>query len=193
MNVGDILYNDINKYINLANQGGVNTHLENEHIYIIPSLLLSGGKVLLDNEDPFITSCWSLLYKNPDGTNYQLTTREEVLANYDKFSEACKIISNVWPEMEFNIANTLRNIHIIESPYDDKHVSCTAANFFGSILVAANAKLGCREIHQIIPTRFDWLQLPFFQKKLSFPCYCIIDTPVDPVHSKLGNKQTREV
>ena len=136
LNVGDILYNDINKYINLANQGGVNTHLENEHIYIIPSLLLSGGKVLLDNEDPFITSCWSLLYKNPDGTNYQLTTREEVLANYDKFSEACKIISNVWPEMEFNIANTLRNIHIIESPYDDKHVSCTAANFFGSILVS---------------------------------------------------------
>ena len=136
LNVGDILYNDINKYINLANQGGVNTHLENEHIYIIPSLLLTGGKVLLDNEDPFITSCWSLLYKNPDGTNYQLTTREEVLVNYDKFSEACKIISNVWPEMEFNIANTLRNIHIIESPYDDKHVSCTAANFFGSILVS---------------------------------------------------------
>lgn len=136
LNVGDILYNDIHKYINLANQGGVNTHLENEHIYIIPSLLLSGGKVLLDNEDPFITSCWSLLYKNPDGTNYQLTTREVVLANYDKFSEACKIVSNVWPEMEFNIANTLRNIHIIESPYDDKHVSCTAANFFGSILVS---------------------------------------------------------
>ena len=136
LKVGDILCNDIRKYINLANQGGVHTHLENENIYIIPSLLLSGGKVLLDNEDPFITSCWSSLYKNPDGTKYQLTTREVVLANYEKFSEACKIISNVWPEMEFNIANTLRNIHIIESPYDDKHVSCTAANFFGSILVS---------------------------------------------------------
>jgi HEXXH motif-containing protein len=136
LKVGDILCNDIHKYINLANQGGVHTHLENENIYIIPSLLLSGGKVLLDNEDPFITSCWSSLYKNPDGTKYQLTTREVVLANYEKFSEACKIISNVWPEMEFNIANTLRNIHIIESPYDDKHVSCTAANFFGSILVS---------------------------------------------------------
>jgi len=136
LKVGDILCNDIQKYINLANQGGVHTHLENENIYIIPSLLLSGGKVLLDNEDPFITSCWSSLYKNPDGTKYQLTTREVVLANYEKFSEACKIISNVWPEMEFNIANTLRNIHIIESPYDDKHVSCTAANFFGSILVS---------------------------------------------------------
>lgn len=136
LKVGDILYNDLHKYINLANQGGINSHLENENIYIIPSLLLSGGKVLLDNEDPFITSCWSLLYKNPDGTNYRLTTREVVLANYDKFSDACKIISNVWPEMEFNIANTLRNIHIIESPYDDKHVSCTAANFFGSILVS---------------------------------------------------------
>jgi len=134
--VGDILYNDINKYINFANQGGINSHLENENIYIIPSLLLSGGKVLLDNEDPFITSCWSLLYKNPDGTNYRLTTREVVLANYEKFSDACKIISKVWPEMEFNIASTLRNIHIIESPYDDKHVSCTAANFFGSILVS---------------------------------------------------------
>jgi hypothetical protein len=136
LKVGDILCNDINKYVNLANQGGVHTHLENENIYIIPSLLLSGGKVLLDNEDPFITSCWSSLYKNPDGTKYQLTTREVVLANYEKFSEACKIIYNVWPEMEFNIANTLRNIHIIESPYDDKHVSCTAANFFGSILVS---------------------------------------------------------
>jgi HEXXH motif-containing protein len=136
LKVGDILYNDLHKYINLANQGGINSHLENENIYIIPSLLLSGGKVLLDNEDPFITSCWSSLYKNPDGTKYQLTTREVVLTNYEKFSEACKIIYNVWPEMEFNIANTLRNIHIIESPYDDKHVSCTAANFFGSILVS---------------------------------------------------------
>ena len=136
LNVGNTLFNNVGKYINLANQGGVNTQLENEHIYIIPSLLLSGGKVLLDNEDPFITSCWSLLYKNPDGTHYKLTTREAVASNYEIFSKACKIISNVWPEMEFNIANTLRNIHIIESPYDDKHVSCTAANFFGSILVS---------------------------------------------------------
>ena len=136
LTVGNTLFNNVGKYINLANQGGINTHLENAHIYIIPSLLLSGGKVLLDNEDPFITSCWSLLYKNPDGTHYKLTTREAVASNYEIFSKACKIISNVWPEMEFNIANTLRNIHIIESPYDDKHVSCTAANFFGSILVS---------------------------------------------------------
>ena len=134
--VGNILYDNIKKYINLANFGGINTNLENDNIYIIPSLLLSGGKVLLDNEDPFITSGWSLLYKNPDGTNYNLTTREAVLSNYILFSNACKIISNVWPEMEFNIANTLRNIHIIESPYDDKHVSCTAANYFGSILLS---------------------------------------------------------
>ena len=97
---------------------------------------MSGGKILLDHEDPIITNGWSSLYKNPDGTKYILTNRNEVLDNYIYFFEASKLIHENWPEIAFNISKVLQNIHIIESPYTDKHVSCTAAHYYGSILVS---------------------------------------------------------
>ena len=128
-------YQDLNEIIKLANTGGV-SNIEINNIYITPSLLMSGGKILLDHEDPIITNGWSSLYKNPDGTKYILTSRNEVLDNYKYFFEASKLIHENWPEIALNISKVLQNIHIIESPYTDKHVSCTAANYYGSILVS---------------------------------------------------------
>jgi hypothetical protein len=128
-------YQDLNEIIKLANTGGI-SNIEINNIYITPSLLMSGGKILLDHEDPIITNGWSSLYKNPDGTKYILTSRNEVLDNYKYFFEASKLIHENWPEIAFNISKVLQNIHVIESPYTDKHVSCTAANYYGSILVS---------------------------------------------------------
>ena len=128
-------YNDLNEIIKLANTGGI-SNIEKNNIYITPSLLMSGGKILLDHEDPIITNGWSSLYKNPDGTKYILTNRNEVLDNYKYFFEASKLIHENWPEIAFNISKVLQNIHVIVSPYTDKHVSCTAAHYYGSILVS---------------------------------------------------------
>jgi hypothetical protein len=97
---------------------------------------MSGGKILLDHEDPIITNGWSSLYKNPDGTKYILTSRNKVLDNYKYFFEASKLINENWPEIAFNISKVLQNMHLIESPYPDKHVSCTAPHYYGSILVS---------------------------------------------------------
>ena len=128
-------YQNLNEIIKSANTGGI-SNIDNNNIYITPSLLMSGGKILLDHEDPIITNGWSSLYKNPDGTNYILTNRNEVIDNYKYFFEASKLIHENWPEIALNISKVLQNIHIIESPYTDKHVSCTAANYYGSILVS---------------------------------------------------------
>ena len=128
-------YQDLNEIIKLANTGGI-SNIEINNIYITPSLLMSGGKILLDHEDPIITNGWSSLYKNPDGSKYILTSRNEVLDNYKYFFEASKLIHENWPEIAFNISKVLQNIHVIESPYTDKHVSCTAAHYYGSILVS---------------------------------------------------------
>ena len=133
--INQIDYQNINEIIKSANTGGI-SNIENNNIYITPSLLMSGGKILLDHEDPIITNGWSSLYKNPDGTKYILTNRNEVLDNYKYFFEASKLIHENWPEIAFNISKVLQNIHIIESPYTDKHVSCTAAHYYGSILVS---------------------------------------------------------
>jgi hypothetical protein len=133
--INQIEYQNLNEIIKSANTGGI-LNLENNNIYITPSLLMSGGKILLDHEDPIITKGWSSLYKNPDGTNYILTNRNEVIDNYKYFFEASKLIHENWPEIALNISKVLQNIHIIESPYTDKHVSCTAANYYGSILVS---------------------------------------------------------
>ena len=133
--INQIDYQNLNEIIKSANTGGI-SNIENNNIYITPSLLMSGGKILLDHEDPIITNGWSSLYKNPDGTKYILTNRNEVLDNYIYFFEASKLIHENWPEIAFNISKVLQNIHIIESPYTDKHVSCTAAHYYGSILVS---------------------------------------------------------
>ena len=133
--INQIDYQNINEIIKSANTGGI-SNIENNNIYITPSLLMSGGKILLDHEDPIITNGWSSLYKNPDGTKYILTNRNEVLDNYIYFFEASKLIHENWPEIAFNISKVLQNIHVIESPYTDKHVSCTAAHYYGSILVS---------------------------------------------------------
>lgn len=135
LKIGSKIFNNIEQIVNIANVGGKSQSVI-KNIVFVPSLLLSGGKILLDNEDPIITSGWSTLYKNPDGTSYKLTKRENVLDSYTLFDKSVSLVHKLWPEIEFNISTIIRTIHIIESPYIDKHVSCTAVNFFGSILLS---------------------------------------------------------
>lgn len=108
----------------------------NSNIYIENTLLGTGGKIVVDSMDPYITSGWSSIYKNPDGSAYKLLTENESRISYDEILRGYNEIKLVWPEMEFTISTLIRTVHVINSPYPDRHMSCTSDQFFGSILLS---------------------------------------------------------
>lgn len=116
-------------------KGGI-IDFSNSNIYVENSLVGTGGKIVVDSIDPYITSGWSSIYKNPDGSCYKLLTKYESRIAYDEILQGYEEIRSVWPEMEFNISTLIRTVHVINSPYPDRHMSCTSDQFFGSILLS---------------------------------------------------------
>ena len=116
-------------------KGGISENSKS-NIYIQNTILGTGGKIVVDSIDPYITSGWSSIYKNPDGSSYKLLTKYESRIAYDEILLGYNEVKSVWPEMEFTISTLIRTVHVINSPYPDRHMSCTSDQFFGSILLS---------------------------------------------------------
>jgi hypothetical protein len=107
---------------------------------IQPSILGSGGKIIIDRIDPYIRRGWSMIYKNPDGSTYTQLTHNELNHIVPTVSKSFKMIQQYWPEMARNISAAIRKIHIVNSPHADLHLSCSNNCFFGSILVSTGSE-----------------------------------------------------
>jgi HEXXH motif-containing protein len=109
---------------------------ERNNISIQPSILGSGGKIIVDRIDPFIRMGWSMTYKNPDGSSYIQLDEHELNKIMPLVLKAFSMIQDSWVEMARNISATIRMVHIVRSPFPDLHMSCSNHSFFGSILVS---------------------------------------------------------
>jgi HEXXH motif-containing protein len=120
-----------------AAEKGVSTVSQpQEGVFIQASILGSNGKIILDRLDPFLRLGWSTLYKNPDGSGYLSITSSEMEEELSVIFKAYGLIQEHWPEIESHVGTSIRTIHLVKSPYVDRHMSCTSEQFFGSILTS---------------------------------------------------------
>lgn len=133
--LGEFEISDLDEQLYTCEKGGI-IKSSNSNIYIENSIVGSGGKIVIDAIDPYITSGWSSIYKNPDGSAYKLLTENEFWFSYDEILQGYNEVKSVWPEMEFTLSTLIRTVHVINSPNPDRHMSCTSDQFFGSILMS---------------------------------------------------------
>jgi HEXXH motif-containing protein len=125
------------EHVLFAAEKGVSTVLQlHEGVFIQVAILGSNGKILLDRLDPFLRLGWSTLYKNPDGSGYLSINSTEMVEEIPVFLKAYGLIKDHWPEIEGHIGGAIRTIHVVKSPYVNRHMSCTSDQFFGSILTS---------------------------------------------------------
>jgi hypothetical protein len=79
---------------------------------------------------------WATTYKNPNGSGYLSINTQEMAEELPTIFKAYRLIQEHWPEIEHHIGTTIRTIHLVKSPYIDRHMSCTSDQFFGSILTS---------------------------------------------------------
>jgi hypothetical protein len=133
--MGDQAFKDFEPIIKAAETGGTSPHVS-EFIRVHPSIRSSSGKVVIDSTDSYIRSGWSMIFKNPDGSSYIPVDFQSLTAEVESISAAMKEIDEAWPEMNWNISNVIRTVHVVKSPYEDRHMSCTSDQFFGCILLS---------------------------------------------------------
>lgn len=92
--------------------------------------------MILDRIDPFIRFEWSMRYKNPDGSRYLPIGFSEITNETPIVKDAFQLIEKYWMEMANHISSTIQVVHLVKSPYRDRHMSCTSELFFGSILTS---------------------------------------------------------
>jgi hypothetical protein len=133
--IGEFEITNLDELLYTCEKGGV-VETSNSTIHIENSIVGSGGKIVVDAIDPYITSGWSSIYKNPDGSAYKLLTENEFRISYEEILHGYNEVKSVWPEMEFTLSTLIRTVHVINSPNPDRHMSCTSNQFFGSILMS---------------------------------------------------------
>jgi hypothetical protein len=133
--IGEFEITNLDELLYTCEKGGV-VETSNSTIHIENSIVGSGGKIVVDAIDPYITSGWSSIYKNPDGSAYKLLTENEFRISYEEILQGYNEVKSVWPEMEFTLSTLIRTVHVINSPNPDRHMSCTSDQFFGSILMS---------------------------------------------------------
>ena len=129
-------YGDFQEVLYLAEKGVSTVSLPQEGVFIQASILGSNGKIILDRLDPFLRLGWSTLYKNPDGSGYLSINSKEMEEELPVVFKAYGLIQDYWPEIESHVGTSIRAIHLVKSPYVDRHMSCTSEQFFGSILTS---------------------------------------------------------
>lgn len=134
--IGDQVFSDFDQTLFLAERGVKQITQPQMGVFIQPSVLGSGGKILLDRVDPYLRMGWSTLYKNPDGSGYLNIEAGQLEKEVPVISAAYKLLHDFWPEIENNISGTIRSIHLVRSPHPDRHMSCTSEQFFGTILTS---------------------------------------------------------
>jgi hypothetical protein len=137
--IGEFEITNLDELLYTCEKGGI-VESSNSNIQIESSIVGAGGKIVIDAIDPFITSGWSSIYKNPDGSAYKLLTENEFRFSYDEILQGYNEVKSVWPEMEFTLSTLIRTVHVINSPNPDRHMSCTSDQFFGSILMSRGNK-----------------------------------------------------
>jgi HEXXH motif-containing protein len=133
--IGDQFFNKLERLLFLAENGSTK-FLQEGNAFLQASILGPGGKIILDRIDPFIRLEWSTLYRNPDGSGYSFLEFSEINNEVQIANNAFKLIEEYWFEMSNHISSTIRSIHLVKSPYPDRHMSCTSELFFGSILTS---------------------------------------------------------
>ena len=121
-----IILNETSKYLNSAKDCTPTQ----------PKISNLNGTILIDVCDPYIVGGWSGSYKDPSGNKYILIediSKTDIVKNIDI---ALGLIEDLWPELHVNIFTLIKTIHFIESPYDDRHVSCTNNYFSGALLMS---------------------------------------------------------
>lgn len=137
--IGEFEITNLDELLYSCEKGGI-VDSSNSNIHIESSIVGAGGKIVMDAIDPYITSGWSSIYKNPDGSAYKLLTENEFRFSYDEILQGYNEVKSVWPEMEFTLSTLIRTVHVINSPNPDRHMSCTSDQFFGSILMSRGNK-----------------------------------------------------
>ncbi len=133
--IGNQFFNKLERLLLLAESGSAK-FLQQGNAFLQASILGPGGKIILDRIDPFIRLEWSTLYRNPDGSGYSFIGFAEINNEVQIANNAFKLIEEYWFEMSNHISSTIRSIHLVKSPYPDRHMSCTSELFFGSILTS---------------------------------------------------------
>lgn len=133
--IGEQFFNNLERLLFLAENGSPK-FVQEGNAFIQASILGPGGKIILDRIDPFIRLEWSTLYRNPDGSGYSPIGFTEINNEVQIAKNAFKLIEDYWFEMSNHISSTIRSIHLVKSPYEDRHMSCTSELFFGSILTS---------------------------------------------------------
>jgi HEXXH motif-containing protein len=128
------VYDDFQTVLFSAEKGVSTVSQPQEGVFIQAAILGSNGKILLDRLDPFLRLGWSTLYKNPDGSGYLSINSSEMEEELPVIFKAYGLIQEHWPEIESHVGTSIRTIHLVKSPYVDRHMSCTSEQFFGSIL-----------------------------------------------------------
>lgn len=121
-------------------ESGITDREKKNELVIQPSILGSGGKIIIDRLDPYIRLGWSMQYKNPDGSSYIQLDQDELNDAMPVVSKSFNMIQDSWPEMARNISAVIRKIHLVKSPNPDLHMSCSNDVFFGSILVSTGSE-----------------------------------------------------
>ncbi len=129
-------FSDFEQTLFLAEKGVKQIAQPQNGVFIQPSMMGSGGKILLDRVDPLLRLGWATLYKNPDGFGYLPIDAKQMENELPVIFAAYKLIQSFWPEIENNISSTIRSVHLVRSPHSDRHMSCTSEQFFGSILTS---------------------------------------------------------
>ena len=73
---------------------------------------------------------------DPDGSGYLSINSKEMEEELPVIYKAYGLIRDYWPEIESHVGTSIRTIHLVKSPYMDRHMSCTSEQFFGSILAS---------------------------------------------------------
>jgi HEXXH motif-containing protein len=133
--IGYQLFDMIDKLLFLAERGSTE-FIQEDNAFLQASILGSGGKMILDRIDPFIHLEWSSLYRNPDGSGYLPLGFSEINKEVPVVKNAFQLIEKYWSVMANHISSTIRAVHLVKSPYQDRHMSCTSELFFGSILTS---------------------------------------------------------
>lgn len=134
--LGGQVFSDFDQALFLAERGVEQINQPQVGVFIQPSVLGSAGKIILDRVDPYLRLAWSTLYKNPDSSGYLHLEAAEMDVEMPVILAAYKLIYDFWPEIEQHISSSIRSVHLVRSPHQDRHMSCTSEQFFGSILTS---------------------------------------------------------
>jgi hypothetical protein len=133
--IGDQLFGQIENLLFLA-ECGSDGFIQEGNAFAQASIFGPGGKMIIDRIDPFVRCEWSMFYRNPDGSGYLPLGFSEIINETPVVKDAFQLIEKYWIEMANHISSTIRVVHLVKSPYPDRHMSCTSELFFGSILTS---------------------------------------------------------